>query len=714
MLISARKPSSGIRGGPLSWPRFTLVNEQSRSFSGVAAFTTETFNLSGRGEPEQVLSARVSSNFFDVLGVHPSPGRSFRPDEDKAGGDLVVLISHSLWTRLFAGDPSAVGQHLSLDAKDYTIAGVLPADFRFGLLGAVDIVAPRVFELNLLAPRQAEGGAGFLTYVARLQPGMRISQAQAEMDTLAGRYRQENPKMPDADPGLTVAVGNLRDEMVAGIRPTLLILFGAVALVLLIACANVASLLLSRALGRRREIAVRTAMGASRGGLIRQLLIESILLAIVGGGLGAVLSAWGTRALASLARDTLPRSAEIHSDTSVLAFTLGVSVLAGILFGLVPALRISRPDLNSDLRSEGRGSTSGRRRNALRNLLVVSQVALSLVLSIGAGLLVRNFVQLRNLSPGFDRRGVLTMKMSLPPVRYAGAARMTAFYDELLRVVRAVPGVTAAAESSALPLNPVRFSPALPEGQPVVPLVERPVFNIQTISPGYVEAMRIPLLRGREFTERDDAQAPRVTLVNETLARRYWPRENPVEKHILLGRIVQPLEVVGVLGDIRNLNLAADVQPEVYLPFAQLPWPTMNLVIRTAGDPRAFAGAIRTLILALDRDLPVTGIQSMDEVLEAGAAQPRLATSLLGALAGAALLLAMVGIYGAIAYSVAERTQELGIRMALGAGRAEILRLVLRQGLMLALAGIALGLGRRSPSPGCWEACCIASAPRTR
>jgi putative ABC transport system permease protein len=691
-VLSGKRKATGNQGGALSWPRFVMVKAQSRSFSGVAAFTGEVFNLSGRGDPEQVRAARVSWNFFQVLGVRPSPGRSFRVDEDKPGGDQVVLISHTLWTRLFAASDSAIGQYLTLDGKDYNIVGVLPADFRFGLLGPVDIVAPRVFDLNIITPQQANSGTGFLTYLARLQPGVMLSQAQAEMDTLAAQYRQENPKLPDADPALVVAVGDLRDEMVAGIRPTLLMLFGGVFLVLLIACANVASLQLSRALGRKHEIAVRTAMGATRSELVRQLLLESVLLALLGGACGMLLSAWGTHVLAAMAQDSLPRSSEIHVDGAVLGFALGISVLAGVLFGMAPALRLSRPDLNSDLRAEGRGSTSGRRHNALRSLLVVSQVALSLVLVIGAGLLLRNFVQLRRTSPGFDRRGLLTMRMSLPPARYSGGAKMTAFYDELLREVRAVPGVQAAAESSALPMNPIRVSPSLPEGQPLVPLVERPLFNIQTISPGYVAAMRIPLSRGREFSERDDAQAPRVILVNEAAARLYWPRDNPVGKHILIGRQAQPSEIVGVLGDIRNRSIAADVQPEIYLPFAQLPWPAMRLVVRAAGDPRTLASALRNRVLALDRDLPVTDIQTMDEVLDAAAAEPRFTTSLLGALSGIALLLAVVGIYGVIAYSVAERTQEMGIRLALGAERGDILRLVLRQGLVLALSGIALGL----------------------
>jgi predicted permease len=692
VLIGAERKLAKIAGEPLSWPRFVQVNNSQRSFSGLAAFTSETFNLTGRGDPAQLAAARVSWNFFDVLGVRPALGRAFRPPEDKAGGDNVVLIASSLWERRFAADPRAVGQSITLDSKDYTVIGVLPRGFEFGLLGPnVEVYAPRVFELNLLTPPYVQAGAMFLNFVGRLRAGSGLRQAQAEMDTLAAQYRRENPKLADADPGLTVQVGNLRDQMVAGVRTAVLILFGAVGLVLLIACANVSSLLLERALGRRREMAVRTAMGATRGGLVRQLLAESLILALGGGVLGAALSAWGTRVLAAMAQDRLPLASAIRVDGAVLAFTLAVSALAGILFGLAPALQVSRPDLNSVLRSEGRGATSGRRHNRVRNFLVVSQVALSVVLLIGAGLLLRNFIQLRDADPGFDARNLLTMNVTLPAARYSQGPQMIAFFRELVSQVDSLPGVRSAAVSSALPGNPVRFTPALPEGQPAVPLAERPVFNVQTLSPGYVATMRLPLRAGREFSEHDEA-SPTVLLVNEALVRRFWPRENAIGKHITVGRGAVPYEVVGVVGDVHNTPQAADVQPEIYLPFARLPWASMNLVVRTAAPPRGFAAAVRQRVLAVDKDQPVTQVLSMEEVLANGAAQPRFLTTLLGGLSGIALLLAIVGIYGAIACSVTERTQEMGIRMALGAPRAGILRLVLRQGLALALSGISLGV----------------------
>jgi len=694
VLIDARRKSSAnVSQGPLSVPRFEQVEQRNRSFSAVAAFTPEVFNLTGKGDPEQVPSARVSWRFFDVLGIAPARGRGFRAEEDKPGGDPVVLISDALWQHRFARDAATIGRTITLDSRDYTIVGVLPADFRFAFFGpTLDIVAPRVFELNAVNPGMVQAGVGFLNLIARLNPGVSVAAAQADLDRLSAQYRAENPKMPDSDPLLVVHAGNLRDEMVSGVRTAVLVLFAGVSLVLLIACANVASLLLSRALGRQREIAVRIAVGATRGGLILQLLTESLLLALLGGGLGALLSSWGTRALARLAQGTLPRAAEIRMDGAVLLFTLALSVFAGFLFGLMPALQVSRPDLNTVLRSEGRGSTGGRRHNALRNLLVVSQVGLSTVLLLAAGLLLRNFVQLSAASPGFDPHHLLTLAITLPPARYPDGPRRVAFFNELLRQVRALPGVRSAAGTTALPVNAVRFSMALPEGQPMVPLAERPIFNVQQVTPGYAAAMRVPVRYGREFTGHDDAAAPRVAMVNEALARRYWPLENPVGKHILLGRQPGPSEIVGVLGDVLNLAVGKDPQAEIYVPFAQIPFATQNLVVRTAGDPRSLTAAVRARVLALDRDQPVTAIRSMEEVLEAGAAQPRFTTYLLGGLSLTAFLLSLVGIYGVIAYSVAERTLEMGIRIALGADGRDILRLVLGRGLLLAGTGIAIGL----------------------
>lgn len=690
VLLSAQRPGDTDRQAPLSYPRFEQIAGHNRSFDSIAGFTNEAFNLTGRGEPEQLSGARVSWNFFDLLGIRPVVGRSFTEREGTPGGDRVAVISGAWWSRRFASDPNIVGRSIVLDGQDYTVVGVLPPDFRFDFSGArLDIFSPRVFELNALQSAQIQLGAGYLNYLARLRPDVSVARAQSEMDALAREYRAGRPTSPDTDPALRVRVGDLRAETVSGVRSAILILFGAVSVVLLIACANVASLLLSRALGRQREIAVRAALGATRAGLIRQLLVESLLLSLSGGALGVLLASAATGAVASLT--TLPRSAGIRIDASVLAFSLVLSIAAGVLFGLVPALQLSRTDINSVLRSAGRGATAGRRRNAMRSALVVSQVALSLLLLIGAGLLVRNFAQLRRARLGVDPQNLLTLNISLPPTRYS-RAQESEFFNELARRVAALPGVRAAAATSALPLVTTRQSPALPEGAPVVPLGSRPLFNIQMTTPGYLSAVGAALLRGRDFTDRDGAKDPPVLIVNETLARTWWPGQNPVGKHILVGRMTAGAEIVGVVGDIRNRGLSADTAPEIFFPFAQLPWPFMNLVVRTAGDPHLFVKPVRDVLALMDRDLPVTDVQTLDESIETGAAQPRFTTLLLGALAGTALLLAIVGIYGVIAWSVAERTQEMGIRMALGAARIDILKQVLRQGFRLALYGIAIGL----------------------
>ncbi|HYL78697.1 MAG TPA: ABC transporter permease [Bryobacteraceae bacterium] len=694
MLVSMSSADSRGQLGQMSYGRFLALNGQNRSFSGTAAFANESFNLSGQGDPEQLLGARVSWNFFDVLGVRPALGRSFEAKEDQPGGGQVVLISHALWLRLFGGRHDAVGRSLSLDSKDYTVIGVLPVNFVFPLAGTnVDVWASRFTELNILTPRQLYGGASFLTVLGRLAPGTSREQAQAEITVLDRQYRHDNPGRPDSDPRQSMIVQDLKGQIVANIRTALLILMGAVGFVLLIACANVASLLLSRALGRKKEIAVRAALGASRRVLIWQLLTESLLLALAGGVLGILLSLWGTHVLASLTTNTLPRMAEVDIDLRVLGFTVIVSLASGILFGLAPALQLSKPDLNTMLRDEGRGSTGTRRRNNARNLLVVAQVALSMVLLVGSGLLIRSFIRLATVSPGFDPKNAFTMRIALPASKYTTKTQIVGFYQHALESVRTLPGVEAAAISSAIPLNPSRMSPMLPEGQPAVPIGQRPILYVQTISPDYNKVLRIPLLRGRMFNEHDDADAPPVAIVNQATVRRYWPNEDPIGKHILMGQIVKPVEVVGVFGDIKNVSLAAEANPEVLVPFPQLPWLWLNLDVRTAGNPRDLISAVRQRIAQVDKDQPLTNVQTMEELLESGSSQPRFTMFLLGIFSAVALILAIVGIYGVIAYSVAQRTQELGIRMALGAAKGDILKLVLGHGLGLSLAGIAIGVG---------------------
>jgi predicted permease len=671
--------------------RFDSVHDRSQSFSGVVAAANDTFNLTGRGEPLQAPSASVSADFFQVLGVTPQVGRFFLPEEGQPAGKPVIVISDTLWHSRFGGDPNILSQTVALDGTPYNIIGVLPAGIQFPFLAPADVWTPRYFEHSLFTTQRLRQGVGYLTIIGRLRQGVSREQAVAEMNVLHQQYHQENPTAPDADPGLSMVVTDLQDSVVSDIRGKLLMLSGAVGVVLLIACANVASLLLSRALSRRKEMAVRAALGAQRGALIRQLLTESVLLALAGGVLGLGLSWAATRYFATLGNNNLPQGMPIAMDTRVLLFMVAISVLTGILFGIFPALQLSRTNVNETLRDEGRGSTGGHRRVQLRGLLVMGQVALSLVLLIGAGLLVRSFSRLLRVDPGFDPQNVLTMNVSLPTVKYADAQKQVAFFDELTRRVSALPGVRSAAISAALPLVPKRITPVLPEGQPEVPLAERPFIIIEAISPAWFKTMRVPLQAGREFTDADKAGSPNVVIVNQALARRYWPNQNPIGKHIVMGR--QPAsEVIGVAVDVKNRSLALEPQVQLYFPFSQLPWGNMNLLVRTATDPHAMVSAVRAQIAAIDSDQPVTSIQTVDELMDGSRAQPRFILMLLGVFSAAALVLAIIGIYGVLAYSVAQRRQELGIRLALGAEKSDILRLVVGYGLTLAGAGIVIGL----------------------
>jgi putative ABC transport system permease protein len=676
-----------------SYLRYSLLRDRTRSFSAVAVFASDTFNLTGRGDPEQLSSARVSANFFEVLGVRPELGRAFGSNGDQPEAKPEVMISHTLWLQRFGGSRDIIGQSVELDSRDYNVVGVLPSDFTFSELGAnVDIWSPRVFEHSLASAERVRLGVGYLYGVARLESATTRDQAQAEMDVLNRQYQSDNPGRPDVDPNQKVVVRDLQQQVVANFRPALLVLMGAVGFVLLIACANVASLLLSRALGRKKEIAVRAALGASRGALIRQLIVESLLLAMLSGVCGLLLSLWCTHLLASLTLSNLPQIAGARIDLAVLRFSVAISLGSGILFGLAPALQLSKPDLNAVLRDEGRGSTGSRGRSYARNLLVVAQVSLSMVLLVGSGLMIRSFVRLQTVNLGFDPAHVLTMRIALPPTKYATPQQQIAFYDRVLKAVQALPGVQAATISSALPLNPSRRSPMLPEGQPIVPFGQRPILDIQTISPDYAQVLRVPLLRGRRFTDRDNAGAPGAAIVNEAAVRRYWPNDNPIGKHILLGQRPQPVEVVGVFSDLKNVTLGDDASPEVMLPFPQLPWPLLNLSVRTAGDPRGLISTIRRQVSGVDKDEPLTDVRTMDEMVGSASAQPRLTLVVLGLFSATALILAMIGIYSVIAYSVTQRTSELGIRMALGADPGDVFKLVMGHGLGLTLTGIAIGL----------------------
>lgn len=677
----------------LSLPFLTALSDHNRSFSGIAAYQGESFNLSGRGDPDQIAAERVTWNLFDVLGTRPTAGRTFMPEEDLPGGKQVVLISAELATRLFNADRSAIGQNLSLDSKDYTVIGVLPPKFSVPLLGRrVDIFAPRLTELSIVTPGRIQLGGMYFETVGRLNPGVSPGQAQAETKVIYQQYKHDKPGNYDSTVTLDINVAGLQQNLVANVRPTLLLLSAAVGFVLLIACANVASLLLSRALGRKKEFAVRTALGASRGALITQLLTESVLLSIVSGAFGVALGEAGTRLLAAYSQSNFPQMADAGMDARVLVFTLAISLLSGVIFGLAPSFQLGRIDLNTMLRDEGRGSSANRQRNRARSVLVVAQVALAMVLLVGSGLLIRSFIELQTVNPGFDPKDTLTMQTYLPVPRYPQAQRRIAFYTAALRNMQSVPGVQAASISTALPLLANHGTPFLFEGQPPVALGQRPVALIQSISPDYPKVMGVPLVAGRAFTDRDDADAQPVVLVNQRIVRQFWPDQSPLGKRVIIGNLPKQFEIVGVLGDAKNESLAAAASTEVFVPYPQLSSPMLYLSVRTALDPHSLAPALRAKIAEADPDQPLMEIQTMEERLETASASPRFTMMLIGIFSATAFILAVIGIYGVIAYSVAQRTQELGIRIALGADKRDILRLVIGNGLALALAGIAIGL----------------------
>lgn len=690
----------------LSLGRYENLRAQVRSFSafGAAFVATEDMTLSGKGEPEAVKGARVSGNFLSVLGAEPLLGRSFLPEEDRRGGASVALISAALWKRRFGGDPAIAGRTAVLNAAACTIIGVLPAGFDFPLPD-VDVWVTRPAEFSGV-PSQAWDIVPVLSGIARLKPGVSLEQARAELNVVNNAFNAAHPDLRDADRRAAIKAMWLRDQVVANVRPMLWTLFGAVGFVLLIACANVASLLLARATSRGREFALRAALGAPRSRLVSQLLAESLALSAAGGALGIVLAKWGLRAITRMTSFHLPRSGEIRLDALVLAFTIALSVLTGVLFGLFPALHASRPDLAGVLREScaSAGRASGRRGlfgGGTRGLLVVAQVALSIVLLIGAALLLQSFARLRSVNPGFEPAHLLSMRIALPPARYDTGAKRLAFFQDLTQRVAALPGVRGVTIAQTLPtLSPRYASPMQIVEQPAVPPGERPQGLLQSVMPGYFRTLGIPLRRGREFSERENARGATPTVVvNESLARRFWPAwprgENPVGQHLVLGNQTQDrgFEIIGIAADVHEVGLSAESGPEIYLPTLFRPQQTVDLGVRTSGNPMGMVAAVRAQVAAIDRDQPVSDIQAMETAIDESLGQRRLTLLLLALFAGVALVLAMLGIYGAIAYSVLQRTQELGIRRALGAQHRDILSLVLRQGLTLAGAGVAIGCG---------------------
>ncbi len=690
------------RNETVSIPKIDYWRKHSQAFESLTAFDVigAGYNLSSaEGEPERVRGVRVSADFFRVVGVFPVLGRGFLPEEDLPGGRRVVVLSDGLWRRRFGADPGLLGRSVILGGEPYTVVGLMPRGFEF---------VPEADLWTTLQPVvKTTDQANYLACLGRLKPGITVGQARAEMERLAVQFRQQYPDLMGRNQSF--GVFSLHEEVAGNIRPALLVLLGAVGCVLLIACANVANLLLARAATRAKEVAIRTALGASRLRLLRQLLTESAVLALAGGALGTVLGFWGLKALLVASPAGIPL-VRITLDARVLGFTLAVSLLTGILFGLAPALRASRPDLNETLK-EGTGrATAGSPRSRLRGLLVVSEIALALVLVVGAALLIETYLRLRNVPPGFDPRRVLTMQMSLTGPRYAHTAQVDSFFRQVLQRLETLPGVEAASSVTNLPLEQGPDLPFNIEGR--TDTDNNPGAQWRAITPNYFRAMRIPLRRGRHFTDSDTGQSPAVVIVNEALVRRYWPRfpagEDPVGQRITIGRLMgkdfgdRTREVVGVVGDIKEVGLDRAAPLTLFVPCSQVPTsftPLLNRllpatwVVRTAGEPLRMTTAIQREIRAVDRQQPVSNVRTLEQVLDGAVARQNFNMLLLGVFAALALVLAAVGIYGVMAYSVGQRMHEIGIRMALGAGRGAVARLIVGQGMALALAGVLVGLG---------------------
>jgi putative ABC transport system permease protein len=680
--------------------RFEEMRAGAQSFTGLGAFGgLESLTLTGAAEPEVLRGARVSADFLRILGVDPIVGRSFLPEEDSPGAAPVAMISAELWQRRFAGDAQIAGRTVTLASSPYTIVGVLPARFQFPS-PEIDVWVTRPSEWSLMPPK-SRPLSPFLSIFGRVKPGLSLEQVNAEMAVLHHQYAVAHPAMLDAKPKSPDRVTPMKEVLVEDVSSMLWMLFGAVGFVLLIACANVASLLLARATSRAREFAVRSALGAARPRLIGQLLAESILLSIVGGALGVLLANWSLRWIPKMTALDLPRASEIHLDSAVLVFSVGLSIVTGVLFGLVPALGASRPDLMAVLRASGEAAGRGVPKRfpvgfSARGLLVVGQVALSFVLLIGGALLMQSVVRLRGSDLGFNPANLLTLRIPLPQSRFDTDQKRNAFYEELIRRVKSSPGVRSATMALTLPMTAFAGAPVQDAAQTPLKLNERPITTILTVMPDYFRTLQIPLRRGRDFTEKDTIGAKRVTIVDEGLARRFWPvypsGQDPVGQRILIGANPEPAEIIGVVAVVHQ-NVEGNVWPQsVYIPFAQGPPSSALMAVRTEGDPLRFASSVRAQALAIDRDQPISAVKTMEDLVEEEVGQRRLVVTLLGSFAAVALLLALVGIYGVISYSVAQRSQEMGIRRALGAQQSDILRLVMGQGLGLTLAGIATGI----------------------
>jgi putative ABC transport system permease protein len=667
-------------GNYLDW------KDQSRAFEQMAIYQYAGLSLSAGADPVPITGAAVSSDFFSVLRTQVDKGRTFSPDEEQPGRDQVVVLSQGLWRRTFGANPNLIGQTVTLNSRSYTVIGIMPAGFEFPL--EAELWVPLAWDA---AEKQTRAIHDYLV-IARLKQDASLAQAQAEMSTISSRLEQQ---YPEANRGWGALVIPLKEDMVGDVRPALLVLFSAVGFVLLIACANVANLMLARGANRRKEIALRIALGATRGRLIRQLLCESVLLAVVGGLLGLLLAGWGGQLLVRLSAGSLPNAGEVGMDSWALGFTLLVSLIAGVLAGVAPAMQFSKNEISETLKQgSGRGG-GGSVKQRTRKALVVCEVALSLILLVGAGLMIRSFWKLQSVDPGFDTSNTLTLSVGLSPTRYSEPQQQLAFHDRVLEQIRAQPGVVAVGSTTTIPLTGGGSrQPFTVEGRPTPPVSEQPLAQTRYVSPDYFRAMGIPLRQGRPFDDRDRDGAPQVVIISEAMARHFWPGQNPVGQRLTASFHQQqgPREIVGVVGDVKSRGLDDDAAATMYLPFRQAPRPWITFVARTASDPQGFVQPVSRAVYVVDREQALSSVRTMEQVLTESLSGRSFNMRLLMTFAGLALVLAAVGVYGVMNYSVMLRRRELGIRIALGARGPDVLRLVLGQGLALTLIGVGVGM----------------------
>jgi putative ABC transport system permease protein len=666
----------------VSPPDFLDYRAQNHSFEEFAALRSTSYNLTGNSDPERIIGAEVTANFFQALGVKPVRGRVFLPEEEQAAQSQVAIISEGLWQRRFGADPAILDKSILLNGQNHVIVGVIANQAR--LSEETDVWRPLTFD----GPNMKVRRFHFLRVIGRLNPDTTLQQAQADVDAIALGLEK---LYPESNTSWRLRMVGLRQELLGDISTPLYILLGAVAFVLLIACANVANLQLARSTARQKEFAIRAALGASRLRLIRQLVTESLLLAFVGGAVGLLLGIWGTELLVKAAPLTIPRAGEIGLDNQVLGFTLGLSLITGIIFGVVPAWQSSRIDLNESLKDSSKGAGAGTHHQRTRNILVVAEIALALVLLVCAGLLLQSFRRLQNIDPGFDAHNVLTMRVFLPELKYGEPGQAGHFFEQVLQRVAALPGVQSVGTTTQLPMRGGGDTYFKIEGRPFADPKQQVTALNPEISQDYLKAMGIALVKGRNFTEQETKEQPRTVIINETFARDYFLDEEPLGKRLIIDE-GEPLscEIIGVARNVKQFSLSSQSIATMYMPRIGIGRAT--LVVRTSGDPLALVSAVRDAVQAVDKDQPVASVQSMEQILSGSVAEERFRTSLLTIFAVVALGLAVIGIYGVMSYTVAQRTREIGIRLALGAQANNVLRLIVGQGLLLVLIGVTMGM----------------------